>query len=50
VLPKVLTPVPAGQGAPLLDVRDLRVRFHLKAPLFSRGAASRSSSRTPSPH
>ena len=37
VVPKVLPPVPAGQGAPLLDVRDLRVRFPLKAPPFSRG-------------
>ncbi|KQV60582.1 ABC transporter ATP-binding protein [Pelomonas sp. Root1217] len=26
-----------GQGEPLLDVRDLRVRFALKAPLFHRG-------------
>ena len=34
---KVLPPVPTGQGAPLLDVRDLRVRFALKAPLFHRG-------------
>ncbi|MFG6488408.1 dipeptide ABC transporter ATP-binding protein [Roseateles sp. BYS78W] len=35
---KVLPPVPAGEGAPLLDVRDLRVRFLLKAPLlFHRG-------------
>ncbi|MGQ3054945.1 MAG: ABC transporter ATP-binding protein [Roseateles sp.] len=32
-----LPPVPAGQGAPLLDVRDLRVSFMLKAPLFARG-------------
>ncbi|HEY8881007.1 MAG TPA: dipeptide ABC transporter ATP-binding protein [Roseateles sp.] len=30
-------PVPPGQGAPLLDVRDLRVRFALKAPLLHRG-------------
>ena len=37
VAAKVLVPAPAGQGASLLDVRDLRVRFALKAPLFSRG-------------
>ncbi|MCY4753834.1 ABC transporter ATP-binding protein [Pelomonas aquatica] len=34
---KRLPPRPAEQGAPLLDVRDLRVRFALKAPLFHRG-------------
>jgi peptide/nickel transport system ATP-binding protein len=28
---------PRGQGKPLLDVRDLCVRFALKAPLFHRG-------------
>jgi peptide/nickel transport system ATP-binding protein len=38
VVPKLLPPVPAGQGEPLLDVRDLRVRFALKAPFFHRGA------------
>jgi peptide/nickel transport system ATP-binding protein len=37
VRPKVLPEVPTGQGAPLLDVRELRVRFALKAPLFHRG-------------
>ncbi|RZL39998.1 MAG: ABC transporter ATP-binding protein [Rubrivivax sp.] len=31
------SPVPADEGAVLLDVRDLRVRFALKAPLFHRG-------------
>jgi peptide/nickel transport system ATP-binding protein len=36
--PRELPPVPPGQGAPLLDVRDLRVRFALKTPLFFRGA------------
>ncbi len=36
-MPVVLRPTPAEQGAPLLDVRDLRVRFALKAPLFHRG-------------
>ncbi|HEY1128127.1 MAG TPA: dipeptide ABC transporter ATP-binding protein [Roseateles sp.] len=30
-------PVPPVQGEPLLDVRDLRVRFMLKAPLLHRG-------------
>jgi peptide/nickel transport system ATP-binding protein len=35
--PKTLPPAATGQGAPLLDVRDLRVRFALKAPLFRRG-------------
>ena len=35
---KDLPPVPQGQGEPLLDVRDLRVRFALKTPLFWRGA------------
>jgi peptide/nickel transport system ATP-binding protein len=30
--------VPPEPGVPLLDVRELRVRFALKAPLFSRGA------------
>ncbi|MCE4553551.1 dipeptide ABC transporter ATP-binding protein [Pelomonas cellulosilytica] len=30
-------PAPAGSGVPLLDVRDLRVRFALKTPLFHRG-------------
>jgi peptide/nickel transport system ATP-binding protein len=33
----VVAPMPETSGAPLLDVRDLRVRFALKAPLFSRG-------------
>ena len=37
VMPQALPPAPAVQGQPLLDVRDLRVRFALKAPLFSRG-------------
>ena len=32
-----LSPQPVAQGALLLDVRDLRVRFPLKAPLFHRG-------------
>ena len=36
-VPKVPPPVPPGQGALLLDVRDLRVRFALKAPLLHRG-------------
>ncbi|MGM9480943.1 ABC transporter ATP-binding protein [Roseateles sp. NT4] len=36
-LAKALPAAPAGQGAPLLDVRGLRVRFALKAPLFHRG-------------
>ncbi len=35
--PRVLPPVLPGQGEPLLDVRNLRVRFPLKAPLFHRG-------------
>ncbi|MFG6443223.1 dipeptide ABC transporter ATP-binding protein [Roseateles sp. LKC17W] len=35
--PRVLPPKPAVHGAPLLDVRELRVRFPLKAPLFHRG-------------
>ncbi|MFT7724684.1 MAG: dipeptide ABC transporter ATP-binding protein [Roseateles sp.] len=34
--PRALPPVPAAQGEPLLDVRELRVRFALKASLFSR--------------
>ncbi len=34
---KNLPPMPQGQGAPLLDVRDLRVRFPLKTPLLHRG-------------
>jgi peptide/nickel transport system ATP-binding protein len=38
VVPKVVSPMRAAQGAPLLDVRDLRVRFALKAPLFQRGS------------
>ncbi|WP_422015959.1 dipeptide ABC transporter ATP-binding protein [Roseateles sp.] len=33
-----LPPVPPGQGAALLDVRDLRVRFTLTPPLFFRGS------------
>jgi peptide/nickel transport system ATP-binding protein len=37
VQPRAATPRTPAQGAPLLDVRDLRVRFPLKAPLFSRG-------------
>jgi len=32
-----LPPVPPVQGEPLLDVRDLRVRFMLKTPLLHRG-------------
>jgi len=36
--PRDLPPVPPGQGAALLDVRDLRVRFTLKTPLFFRGS------------
>ncbi|KQW42404.1 MULTISPECIES: dipeptide ABC transporter ATP-binding protein [unclassified Roseateles] len=36
-VPKALPSMPPGQGAPLLDVRDLRVRFMLKAPPFARG-------------
>ena len=32
-----LPPVPPAQGEPLLDVRDLRVRFMLKTPLLHRG-------------
>jgi peptide/nickel transport system ATP-binding protein len=36
VTPKALPPLPPGQGVPLLDVRELRVRFVLKAPLFHR--------------
>ncbi len=35
--PKALPPAATGEGAPLLDVRDLRVRFALKAPFFHRG-------------
>ncbi|MDR7268110.1 peptide/nickel transport system ATP-binding protein [Pelomonas saccharophila] len=35
--PKALPPAATGEGAPLLDVRDLRVRFALKAPLLHRG-------------
>ncbi len=35
--PKRAWPELAGQGEPLLDVRDLRVRFALKAPLLHRG-------------
>jgi len=35
--PKVPPAVPTGQGAPVLSVRDLRVRFALKVPLFHRG-------------
>ncbi|MCY4746371.1 dipeptide ABC transporter ATP-binding protein [Pelomonas sp. UHG3] len=37
VQPRVTPPQPPQQAAPLLDVRDLRVRFPLKAPLFHRG-------------
>ncbi|HEY0957589.1 MAG TPA: dipeptide ABC transporter ATP-binding protein [Roseateles sp.] len=38
VQPRAASTQTVGQGdAPLLDVRDLRVRFQLKAPLFSRG-------------
>ncbi|CAM3665375.1 dipeptide ABC transporter ATP-binding protein [Roseateles saccharophilus] len=37
-VPRPPPPEPAGRGAPLLDARDLRVRFALKAPLFHRGA------------
>jgi peptide/nickel transport system ATP-binding protein len=37
VAAKTAAPVPAGQGGPLLDVRDLRVRFALKAALLHRG-------------
>jgi peptide/nickel transport system ATP-binding protein len=36
-VPKSQPEVPTGQGAPLLEVRDLRVRFALKAPLLHRG-------------
>lgn len=36
-VPKPPPSTPVGQGEPLLDVRDLRVRFELKAPLFHRG-------------
>lgn len=36
-VPKVAAPELAGQVGPLLDVRDLRVRFALKAPLLHRG-------------
>ncbi|MBW8893850.1 MAG: dipeptide ABC transporter ATP-binding protein, partial [Burkholderiales bacterium] len=35
---KDLPPVPPGRCDPLLDVRDLRVRFPLNTPLFWRGA------------
>jgi peptide/nickel transport system ATP-binding protein len=38
VQPRATPPQPPQQAAPLLDVRDLRVRFPLKAPLFHRGA------------
>ncbi|WP_457443170.1 ABC transporter ATP-binding protein [Roseateles sp. P5_E4] len=34
---RVLMAAAPGQGEPLLDVRDLCVRFALKAPLFHRG-------------
>ncbi|RZJ10863.1 MAG: ABC transporter ATP-binding protein [Rubrivivax sp.] len=34
---RMLTPAPATPQAPLLEVRDLRVRFLLKAPLLHRG-------------
>ncbi|MBL8280200.1 MAG: dipeptide ABC transporter ATP-binding protein [Pelomonas sp.] len=37
VVPKAQPQAPAGQGAPLLEVRDLRVRFKLKAPWLYRG-------------
>jgi peptide/nickel transport system ATP-binding protein len=37
VVPKLLPAIPIGQGTPLLDVRDLRVRFALKTPLLHRG-------------
>jgi peptide/nickel transport system ATP-binding protein len=37
VVAKPTPAAPPGAEAPLLDVRDLRVRFTLKAPLFHRG-------------
>ncbi|MFG6429595.1 dipeptide ABC transporter ATP-binding protein [Roseateles sp. LYH14W] len=36
-VPKPLPTAPTGQGAPLLAVRDLHVRFALKTPPFHRG-------------
>jgi peptide/nickel transport system ATP-binding protein len=36
--PRVVTSQAAGEGAPLLEVRDLRVRFALKTGWFHRGS------------